>query len=86
MPPAGSPSYCSALSKLPPQESTWEKETNLNCPNLIEDFSKAAGDGEDNSYDVEQMLDKRIRGGEPYYFIKWKGYSKKKVRGSQNQT
>ncbi|RZF48229.1 hypothetical protein LSTR_LSTR006196 [Laodelphax striatellus] len=61
----------------PEEESTWEKEENLNCPKLIEEFNKAAGNGEDNSYDVEKILDKRIRGGEPHYLIKWKGYSKK---------
>ena len=58
-------------------ESTWEPETNLSrAKKLIEDFNKEQDPEpeEEPGYEVEVVLDKRIKKGKLEYFVKWKDY------------
>ena len=63
-------------------ETTWEPLANLtNAQNLIDEFNKAqesvvpATEPEaEPEYEVEIVLDKRIKKGKLEYFVKWKNY------------
>ena len=58
-------------------ESTWEPETNLSrAKKLIESFNKEQDPEpeEEPGYEVEVVLDKRIKKGKLEYFVKWKNY------------
>jgi len=58
-------------------ESTWEPATSLSgAKKIIEDFNKEQDPEpeEEPGYEVEVVLDKRIKKGKLEYFVKWKDY------------
>ena len=58
-------------------ESTWEPATSLSgVKKLIEDFNKEQDPEpeEEPGFEVEVVLDKRIKKGKLEYFVKWKDY------------
>ena len=52
-------------------ENTWEPDRNLNCDRLLADFKFNR-----KYFNVEEILDKKIKDGAPYYLIKWENYSR----------
>merc|ERR1719323_1098310 len=59
-------------------ETTWEPVSNLsNAANLIDEFNKSLNpepEAAESEYEVEVVLDKRMRKGKLEYFVKWKHY------------
>ena len=59
-------------------ETTWEPVSNLsNAANLIDEFNKSLDpepEAAEPEYEVEVVLDKRMRKGKLEYFVKWKNY------------
>lgn len=61
-------------------EPTWESAKNCNgCEYLIEQFEnmleRKVKDEEDDEWEVEEILDKRIRKNTVEYLVKWRGWS-----------
>lgn len=60
-----------------PDNPTWEKEDNLSCPDLLEEFfeTRQAADKVKEFFEVEEILDEKIINFQKHYLVKYAGWS-----------
>lgn len=60
-----------------PDTPTWERESNLNCPDLLQEFydTQRAADRVKEFFEVEEILDEKILNFQKHYLVKFAGWS-----------
>lgn len=60
------------------EEPTWEKCSNVYCEQLISNYERKirdrCSDEDEDEWEVEAIVDKRIRRGRVQYLVKWRGW------------
>ncbi|KAG0723307.1 Chromobox 5 [Chionoecetes opilio] len=60
-----------------PREDSWVPEAELSCDNLLNKYFKRAGRNEEESYEVQEIMDIRKVKGRTEYKVRWKRWSAK---------